>query len=374
MNYALPETFPNHGLGDELAINLISKIIRERSANLGSVFSLAHMDPPPPKVAIETTRLNAEFNQNLLHPDLSPFATEAERRVVDWIANAFDMNNGHMCSGSTIANLTALWAAREHGARSVVCSSDAHLSVTKSAHILGLPCKKISTDKDGKLDVRLLPELSNSVLVLTAGTTGRGAIDPLDGEHMEASKWVHVDAAWAGPLRLSRYRALLDGIESADSVAISAHKWLFQPKDSAICLFKTAEAEKAVSFSGSYLVTPNVGIQGSRGAAGITLLATFLAMGQTGLDEKLHYCMEVAEQVANGLDEFEGTELLCRPQTGVFNWRPTSGVTDLLVQELKGISSTVLIDGESWMRNVAANPHADAQEILKRIKATVSRL
>lgn len=374
MNYTLPKNFPENGLGDEVAFELISRIVRDKSANLGSTVSFAHMDPPPPKVAIETTRLNAQCNQNLLHPDLSPFATEAESIVIDWIADAFQMRNGHMCAGSTIANLTALWAAREHGAKSIVCSADAHLSVAKSAHILGLPCKKVATDKNGKMDVQALPDLSNAALVLTAGTTGRGAIDPLSGSHLEASKWVHVDAAWAGPLRLSRYRALLDGIESADSVAISAHKWLFQPKDSAICLFKAAESERSVSFSGSYLATPNVGVQGSRGAAGITLLATFLAMGQAGLDQKLHQCIKVAEQVAIGLDEFETTELCCMPQTGVFNWRPVFGVTEQLVQDLKGVSSTVMIEGQPWMRNVAANPHADAKKILNRIKTIVSRL
>ena len=53
------------------------------------------------------------------------------------------------------------------------------------------------------------------------------------------AKWVHLDASWAGPLRLSLLHChLFDGIEKADSVAISAHKWLFQPKDSALVLFK----------------------------------------------------------------------------------------------------------------------------------------
>lgn len=97
-------------------------------------------------------------------------------------------------------------------------------------------------------------------------------------------------------------------------------------------------------------------------------------MGQAGLDKRLHQCIKVAEQVAIGLDEFETTELWCMPQTGVFNWRPVFGVTEQLVQDLKGVSSTVMIEGQPWMRNVAANPHADAKKILNRIKTIVSRL
>src|SRR5207302_10116727 len=101
-----------------------------------------------------------------------------------------------------------------------------------------------------------------SALVLTAGTVAAGAIDPLDAGAEAA--WRHVDAAWAGPLRLSEQHAgLLHGIDSADSIAVSAHKWVFQPKECALVLFRNVEsAHGALSFASCYLATLNVGLLG----------------------------------------------------------------------------------------------------------------
>ena len=70
---------------------------------------------------------NARLNQNLLHSATAPFATEAEKQVIDWLQPYFGMGAGHMCSGSTLANLTALWAARDvKSIKKVVASEAAH--------------------------------------------------------------------------------------------------------------------------------------------------------------------------------------------------------------------------------------------------------
>ncbi|MEO1532705.1 MAG: aspartate aminotransferase family protein, partial [Pseudomonadota bacterium] len=118
-----PDSLPEQGLGEEAVLAALRPTMAARSTALGSTDALAHMDPPPPAIAAEVTGLNAALNQNLLHPDLSPLATEAEARVIAWLAPHFGMGAGHMCGGSTLANLTALWAAREQGARRVVASA-----------------------------------------------------------------------------------------------------------------------------------------------------------------------------------------------------------------------------------------------------------
>ena len=143
----LPSALPGLGIGEEEARTLVGDAKRERSARLGDPHVLAHMDPPTPEIAAEWIGLKASVNQNLLHPDLSPFATEAERRVIAWLAPFFGMAEGHMCAGSTIANLAALWCAREHGASRVVASADAHLSVPKAAHLLGMPFEALPVDQ-----------------------------------------------------------------------------------------------------------------------------------------------------------------------------------------------------------------------------------
>ena len=115
----------------------------------------------------------------------------------------------------------------------VAYAETAHLSVKKAAHILGLRARPLPCGPTGALLPDAVPDnLGRAALVLTAGSTSTGAIDNLSLSGRAA--WTHVDAAWAGPLRLSSIHApLLAGVEQADSVAISAHKWLFQPKGSA---------------------------------------------------------------------------------------------------------------------------------------------
>jgi glutamate/tyrosine decarboxylase-like PLP-dependent enzyme len=172
------------------------------------------------------------------YPATAPFAKEAEERVINWLTPFFGMQGGHFCTGSTLANLTALWAARDiANVTKVVASEAAHISIAKAAHILGLSYESIPTDAHGVLDPKQLGDLSHTCLVLTAGTTTLGAIDPL--HLIGTAAWTHVDAAWAGALRLSpKYALLLEGIEQADSIALSAHKWFFQPKDSALIFSK----------------------------------------------------------------------------------------------------------------------------------------
>jgi glutamate/tyrosine decarboxylase-like PLP-dependent enzyme len=220
------------------------------------------------------------------------------------------------------------------------------------------------------LDREQLPNLNNACLVLTAGTTATGSIDPLD--LVGAAKWTHVDAAWAGPLRLSPAHAgKLDGIVAADSVAVSAHKWLFQPKDSALVMFRDLEAANAaVSFGGGYLAKPNVGIQGSRSAAAIPLLATLLAWGREGLAQRLDHLMEVADSLADAVEASERLELWGRPQTAINVFRPVDRQTDAFVQAVSaGMLSKCVLDGETWARSVAANPSVDLDLVIESVLA-----
>lgn len=274
-----------------------------------------------------------------------------------------------MCAGSSTANLTAIWAAREAGAKRVVTSSDAHISVAKAAHILGMPFEVIPVDEVGRIYHSRMDNLDDACLVLTAGTTGRGVVDRL-----ETSKtlWTHIDAAWAGPLRFTKFSDRLDGIETADSVAISAHKWFYQPKDSAMILFQNQESQKLVSFGADYLTVPNVGVQGSRSAAAIPLLATLLALGRDGLAQRIEKNMQDASSLAVFLDEHKGATLKQMPETAVLNWRPKTNEIKAVIEALGETVSSTKIDGELWLRNVAANPHADIDLICTRIDEALS--
>ena len=280
-----------------------------------------------------------------------------------------------MCSGSTIANITALWAAREvRGVKKVVASRSAHFSIDKAASLLGLSYEQIPTDVRGRLNLNEIEDTSDACLVLTAGTTDTGAIDPL--ALVGKAKWTHVDAAWAGPLRLSLTHAyLLDGITGADSIAVSAHKWLFQPKDSSLIMFRDTElANSGISFGGSYLAAPNVGLQGSRGAAAVPLLATMVSLGRKGIAGLVDHSMALATRLATEMTKERYIRLWAMPETGVTLFQPTEFDTQEFYERLpKGMFSTCVIDEELWVRSVAANPLADIDKIIEINQSPIGR-
>ncbi|MEM8637952.1 MAG: aminotransferase class V-fold PLP-dependent enzyme [Cyanobacteria bacterium P01_G01_bin.54] len=366
----LPDHYPEQGLGEAATLRRLAPYVLGEAAPLADSLALAHMDPPTPWITWATALWNARLNQNLLHPATAPFAIAAEKKVVNWLIPYFGMDGGHFCSGSTLANLTALWAARDaKGIKRIVTSAAAHLSVQKSARILGLPCEIMPINDAGQMILSPSSDLSDACLVLTAGTTATGTIDPLT--LIGQAAWTHVDAAWAGALRLSpTYRPLLVGIEQADSIAVSAHKWFFQPKESALVLFRNRElANAAISFGGSYLTEPNIGVQGSRGAAAVSLLATLIAWGQMGLSQRIDGTMAIAQQLSNFIRAEPNLELFADPQTGITVFRSQTITTNDLLQRLPiGLFSTCIVQDEVWLRSVAANPLADIKAIIDALR------
>ena len=366
----LPNELSDRGIGEHATLDLLAPHVFECAARLDSPETFAHMDPPTPWITWATTLWNARLNQNLLHRATGPFAIEAEDKVLDWLTPFFGMSGGHMCSGSTIANLTSLWAARDsRGIRKIIASKSAHISIAKAAMILGLPYEQIETNSSGQIDQDKIGELSDACLVLTAGTTDTGTIDSLAlaGE----AKWTHIDAAWAGPLRLSQTHShLLDGVNKADSIAVSAHKWLFQPKDSALVMFRDNDlAKSAISFGSGYLADPNVGVQGSRGASAIPLLATLIAWGREGIADRLNDAMSMAQLLATELSKEPNICLWAMPETGVTVFRPVNMSVEEFQQCLPGgMFSSCILNGEKWVRSVAANPMADIDKILEYVR------
>jgi L-2,4-diaminobutyrate decarboxylase len=369
------DLLPEDGIGEEKVLELLAPVVIGRARQLGDETAFAHMDPPTPWITWATSLWNAALNQNLLHPDVAPVAREIEDRLMQWLAPCYGMTGGHMTPGSTVANLTALWAARElRGIKTVVTSKSAHLSVAKSAHILGLELIEVETNGLGRIEHRKLPaDLSNSALVLTAGTTSSGSLDILRRSNNAA--WMHVDAAWAGPLRLSQtHREKLDGIEAADSVAISGHKWFFQPKESGLILFRDVEkAHAAISFGDAYLTVPNIGILGSHGANAIPLFATLLSWGRTGLEQRINKAMLLADRLTAYLVEQPDVQLFGANASGVVLWRFKSGrdVLGLVEQLPVGAASTTTVDNKTWIRHVAANPNVNLELLTDAIDAAI---
>ena len=112
-------------------------------------------------------------------------------------------------------------------------------------------CVAVETDPaTGAMDVAALRQALRDVSArgdipffvgATAGTTVRGAFDPLGaiadacaahGAELGHRPWLHVDAAWGGAALFSarpERRALLAGADRADSLCWNAHKLMGAP-------------------------------------------------------------------------------------------------------------------------------------------------
>ena len=365
----LTETMPESGMEASQVLEQMASGVLETSAQLHHPGFMAHMDPPTPSVAWTAALWQAALNQNLLHPDVAPKARLLSERVVAWIAPFFGMRGGHFVPGSSISNLTALWAARElKGVKKVAASKMAHLSVRKAADILGLEYQAMETDRQHRWTPDADSDWNDTAVFLTAGTVATGAIDALNP--MPKAPWIHIDAAWAGPMRFSHQHASrLAGIETADSVGFSAHKWMYQPKGAALILFKEAEsAHQAMSYGGGYLSAPNIGLIGSAPASALPLAATLLHWGREGLAEHIDSDMAKAERLKNLVDEHPDFELWGPSQTGIVVWKhktiPASEVRSRLKQAWVSLTD---IEGDMWLRSVAANPGADPEFVFQKV-------
>jgi L-2,4-diaminobutyrate decarboxylase len=150
---------------------------------------------------------------------------------------------------------------------------------------------------------------------------------------------------------------------------VSAHKWLFQPKESALIFFREEKAaHNAISFGGAYLAVPNIGILGSHGAVAVPLIATLMAWGQRGLAERIDRCMGNAALLAQALSRDPNWRLFAEPETGVVLFRPISDDCESALARLPtGLASSTRINGEAWLRCVAANPNADIAAVLEAV-------
>ncbi|MGA7097918.1 MAG: aminotransferase class V-fold PLP-dependent enzyme [Acidimicrobiia bacterium] len=184
----------------------------------------------------------------------APGMTAIEHGMVRWMASLFELGDrasGLLLSGGSIANFTAVVAARTHKLGDyfdkgvIYVTPHTHHSVEKAARLAGFRqarIRKVPTDHSLRMDVDALARaitadrdlgLQPFFVVGSGGTTDTGAVDPLDAIGSVAQGeglWFHVDAAYGGFFQLTeRGRARLNGIGMADSISVDPHKGLSVP-------------------------------------------------------------------------------------------------------------------------------------------------
>jgi glutamate/tyrosine decarboxylase-like PLP-dependent enzyme len=181
--------------------------------------------------------------------DGGPVTSAMEREAVGELAAMLGLAEpslGHLTASGTIANLEALWVARElHPDKGVAYGANAHYTHARMCEVLRMPARTVAAGPDGRIDVDALDAACArgdvGTVVLTAGTTGLGAVDRIDEALVLRERHgvrIHVDAAYGGFfVLLDDAPAGLRAIGSCDSVVIDPHKHGLQPYGCGAVLF-----------------------------------------------------------------------------------------------------------------------------------------
>jgi aromatic-L-amino-acid/L-tryptophan decarboxylase len=229
--------------------------------------------------------------------------SQLEVIVIDWFRDWIgypESAGGLFTSGGSAASLDGFVAAREaagHPERMTVYMSDqSHTALSRAATIIGVRpdnVRKVKGDDFFRMDMEELARMVtedraagfNPIAICgNAGTTNTGAVDPLEAlaDYCEAEGiWLHVDAAYGGFAVLTdEGKQIFRGLERADSIAMDAHKWLFQPFEAGCLMVKDVrKLEEAFSVRPEYLQDTDWGTDHPNfGDRGLQLSRSFRAL------------------------------------------------------------------------------------------------
>lgn len=374
---------PDHTISSEEYLELLAEKVVPYSINMASPRCLGHMTGAPPNFVKPVGELILALNQNLVKVEASKVFTVIERQTLGmlhklvygrpaWFYERYaqDINSalGIIASGATLANITALWIARnaslgatdsfagveEAGLPAalrfygytdavIIASNAVHYSIDKAAGLLGLGAKgllKINVDHRNRMDVATLRAAvqecnSRRVCILAivgiAGTTDSGSIDPLTeiGEvAREFNIHFHVDAAWGAPLLFSRsHRDLLSGISQADSVTVDGHKHMHLPIGCSALLLDHPKAADVIEKRSHYILHSGSGdlgrhsLEGSRDAGALFLHAALHVIGRAGYELLVDESFSTAQMMAAAIRNREEFELLADVETNILLYR-----------------------------------------------------
>lgn len=328
----------------------------------------------------------------------SPGGARMERLLVQWMASLVgypETAGGDLTSGGSMANLTAIIAARETmGIRArqvenscIYMTADAHHCVDKAIRAAGLadcPRRLIPMDDRFRMDVSGLrqailedqaKDLRPWLIIASAGTTDTGAVDPIDviGQVAEQHElWLHVDAAYGGFFLLcDEGREVLHDLEKAHSIVLDPHKGLFLPYGSGAVLVRDEEwLAQSQAYQADYMqdarasrgrYSPaDLSLELTRPFRGLRFWLPLKLFGLAPFRKALAEKIWLARYFHGELEKMPGWETGPYPELSVVTYRyvPESGNADSfnrkLVEAVQGdgkvfISST-LINGKFYLR------------------------
>lgn len=299
---------------------------------------------PPHPVAVAAYLAAMVVNPNNHALDASQATSPMEVEVMRSLAAMFGLPEtalGHLTSSGTIANLEALWVARELApGTAVVHSADAHYTHGRMCQVLGVESRAVPAGPDGRIDLDAVEAQLRGggvgTVVLTPGTTGLGAVDDLRGALALKDEYgvrLHVDGAYGGFYTLLGEHDAYAAIAGCDSVVVDPHKHGLQPYGCGAVLFADPGVGRFYKHDSPYtyftsdeLHLGEISLECSRaGAAAGALWLTLRAFpleGDRGLGAILAACRRAALDLADRLRASEALALHLDPALDIVAYWP----------------------------------------------------
>lgn len=354
LNQLAGRSIDEHGIGATRALSLFERVLAPACITTDHPQYLSFIPTAPTKAATAfdlVVSASAVYGGSWLEGAGAVFA---ENEVLAWLAREFGFPptaGGVFVQGGTLGNLSALVAAREYARLAVreaggtdapvhwkvVCSAEAHSSIASAARVMDIDVVPVAPGADGMLRgdaVRAaLEEHGASVfaVVATAGSTNFGIVDDvasiaeLKGEF---DFWLHVDGAYGLAAMLSPLaRDRFAGVESADSLIVDPHKWLFAPFDACALIYRDPEAgRRAHTQHAEYLDTLTETSEWSpsdyaahltRRARGLPLWFSLATYGGAAYRAAISSSLQLAQDIASEISSRDGFRLVRDPQLSV---------------------------------------------------------
>ncbi|MBN4052810.1 hypothetical protein JYU07_00870, partial [Roseiflexus sp. AH-315-K22] len=281
--------------------------------------------------------------------------------------------------------------------------SECHYSIRRAAMIAGLgtqAAREVEVDQHGRMKpdalVRALDEAERDgfkpmFVCATAGTTVQGAYDPINEIADIAESrglWMHVDGAYGASALLSpTHRALLDGVERADSLTWCPHKMMGIPLVCSALLVREAGWLSRCNASGAaylfhddkpgvQLDTGEMSLQCGRRMDAVKLWLSWQHQGDDGFAARIDRLFALAQRFAAMIRERDGFSLVREPMgcNVVFHYVPTAlrgdtlrlGEREALTKRLRArvmargrvMVNYAPVDGVATFRMIMSNPRS----------------
>jgi len=273
------------------------------------------------------------LDTNLGDPGLFSGSKQIEKQYLSFIGSllhAPPSSGGHIVSGGTEGNITAMWIAKQlSGNNEIIIPASAHFSFQKIASLMDMKLKPIPLTRSFTMDfTQIKKKLSanTAAVVGVAGSTDLGNIDPIpeiaelcDDEHV----FFHVDAAFGGfviPFMkkqgdIPEFDFLLDGVSS---VSLDAHKMGYAAIPLGVVILREKQWLDEISVRSQCISSKKqAGILGTRSGGPVAAAyAVSRYLGLEGYEQIVKDCMQTTEYAANQIKSL-GVSLVSEPVLNV---------------------------------------------------------